>query len=254
MAQVHFSDETLMAFADGELDETVAGSVEHAMKEDPAIAQRIAGFMRSRRIVRSAFHEKALPDVPPALRAAVLSQVEHFESASQVQAVPHEPIVRKLPVGGRWRMALAMAASIAIIAFTTFGYLAGRHGGGTSSPSPVAHLSDPEVSRVLSETPSGQDQNLSFGRVRVVSTFQQANGSLCREFNLHTSSGSADAVACNDNGWRVAFAVASPSPDNVYVPSDGTDLMESYLRRTDAGEPLSKAAEMKALGKLRESR
>jgi hypothetical protein len=254
MAQVHFSDETLMAFADGELDEKVAVSVEQAMSDDPAIAQRVAGFMRSRRIIRSAFQGDALPDVPPELRAAVLAQIERIETPVQLQTLPEASVVRKTPVTGRWRIGLAMAASIAAIAIATFSYLAGRQSVSPSLHGPVAHLSDPEVSRTLSESASGQDRDLSFGRIRVVSTFRVANGSLCREFNLHTSSGSSDAVACHANGWMITFAVASASPKDAYVPSDGADLMASYLQSSGAGEPLLNAAEMQALGETRESR
>lgn len=250
MAQVHFSDEILMAFADGELDERVAGSVEKAMADDPAIAQRVAGFLRSRRIIRSAFHDEALPDVPPELQAAVLSQIERFEATPQPQR-PEIQAVKKMPGAARWRMGFAMAASVA--AFATLGYLAGRHDEPSSLLGPIAQLSNPEVGGALSKIPSGQDQDLSFGRMRVISTFRTASGSLCREFNLHTSSGSSEAVACHENGWKVTFAVATEAQGNAYVPSDGTGLMENYLQHSGAGEPLLNSAETQALDGLRKA-
>jgi hypothetical protein len=251
MAQVHFSDEILMAFADGELDESVAASVEMAMKKDPAIAQRIAGFMRSRRIVRSAFQEENLPDVPPELRAAVLSHIEHFEAASKCTDPPEVPAARKRPFGDRRRMGFAMAASIAVLAFTSLAYFVGRSEKPSPFLGPVALLSSVEVASALSEIPSGQDRDLSLGRIRVISTFRVANGSLCRELKLQAPSGASDAVACHDNGWKIRFAVESTSPGNAYVPSDGADLMESYLQHADAGEPLINTAEAQALDDLR---
>jgi hypothetical protein len=254
MAQVHFSDEVLMAFADGELDETVAASVEQAMEKDPAIAQRIAGFLRSRRIIRSAFQEEALPDVPPELKAAVLAQIERFEAPHQPQTSPQAPAMRQAPLMGKWRIGFAMAASIAALAVAALAYMAGREGVSSSTPGPIAHLSDPEISRVLSESASGQERTLPFGRMRVISTFRAANGSLCREFRLQVSAGSSDAVACNTNGWTVTFALASAADQQGYVPSDGSDLMTSYLKSTGAGEPLVDVAEAQALSEARTGR
>ncbi|MET0529898.1 MAG: hypothetical protein ABW003_16460 [Microvirga sp.] len=251
MAQFHFNDEILMAFADGELDETVAASVEQAMAKDPAIAQRIAGFLRSRRMIRLAYPEEALPDVPPELKAAVLAQIERFEAPLQPQAPLEASVSRRASARGHWSIGFAMAAGVAALAFVAIGYMAGRQGASSQSPGPIAQLSDPEISRVLSESASGQEQALPFGRMRVISTFRVANGSLCREFRLQVSAGSSDAIACHADGWTVTFAVASAAAQEGYVPSDGSDLMASYLKSAGAGEPLLDAAEAQALNKAR---
>jgi len=254
MAQLHFSDEILMAFADGELEERVAATVEQAMARDPAIAKRIAEFLRSRRLVRSAFPGQTASDVPPELRAAIMAQIDRFEGHSRELPSHGIEASQRAPHAGRWRFGMALAASIAALAFATAGYMAGRQGLQPASSDPIAHLAAPEVSSILSESPSGQERHLSFGRMRVISTFRMANGSLCREFRIRGSSGTSDAVACLDHNWRTTFALTAPEPSTGYVPSDGADLMADYLQNSGAGEPLAGGAEIQALEEARRQR
>ncbi|PVE22397.1 hypothetical protein DC522_21165 [Microvirga sp. KLBC 81] len=244
-----------MAFADGELDERVSATVEQAMASDPAIAKRVAEFLRSRRLIRSAFPEETAFDVPPELKAAVQAQIDRFEEHVHPQPHPEFRALPNAPFSTRWRrLGMALAASIASLALATAGYLAGRQSLQPPSPGPIAHLSTPEISHLLSEIQSGQEQELSFGRIRVISTFRMANGSLCREFKLNAPSGTSDAVACHANGWMITFAVASAATSGAYLPSGGADLMASYLQNAGAGEPLLDAAEIQALSETRPQR
>ncbi|WP_150117437.1 anti-sigma factor family protein [Microvirga vignae] len=255
MAQLHFSDEILMAFADGELDEPVAATVEQAMASDLAVAKRVAEFLRSRHLIRSAFPSETASDVPPELRAAVQAQVDRFERhATQPTSSGGGQASQSVPSSGRWRLGMALAASLAALAIATGGYLAGRQGLQPSSSGPIANLTAPEVNRTLSESPSGQDQDLPFGRMRVISTFRMANGPLCREFQLQMPSGTSNAVACRDHDWVITFATASAPTNDPYVPSGGADLMASYLQNAGAGEPLLGSAEMKALSEAQPQR
>ena len=50
-----FSDETLMAYADGELAEPALGEVERAVRIDPAVAARVAQHRALRADVFAAF-------------------------------------------------------------------------------------------------------------------------------------------------------------------------------------------------------
>jgi hypothetical protein len=248
MAQIHLSDEILMAFADGELDEPVAAAVEKAMAGDPAIAKRVAEFLRSRRLARSAFPEETAADVSPELRAAVQARIDRFEPPSRQGARPGLLTRISMPFAGRRPFWLALAASVAGLVLVTAAYVAGPHYSPTAEAAgPIALLADPQLGRVLSESRSGQEQDLPFGRIRVVSTFRVTNGSLCREFKFLASSGTADAVACRNDGWKITFAVAASMAGGAYVPSGEGDLMESYLQSVGAGEPLLDAAEIAAL-------
>lgn len=248
MSQLHLSDEILMAFADGELDEPVAAAVAKAMAEDPGIARRVVDFQQSRRLTRSAL--SSAPDVPPALYAAVVAQVKAFEAASDAHNTVTEFKSRKVPVErSGWNvpsfMKVALAASVAAVALAA-GYFAGQQNV-SGANSLIAQLEAPLVRDALSRVASGQDVELPIGRMRVISTYRLASGSLCREFRLQGSSGAADAIACRSGEWNVAFAAARPVGNADYVPSDGADLVASYLQSVNAGEPLVDAAEAQAL-------
>ena len=54
MSNLHLPDETLMAYADGELAKDVAGAVETAMMGDASLIGRVVAFMRIRRLTKAA--------------------------------------------------------------------------------------------------------------------------------------------------------------------------------------------------------
>jgi hypothetical protein len=246
MSQLHLSDEILMAFADGELEEPTAAAVAKAMAEDATVAKRIMDFQQSRRLTRSAFSTALMPDVSPELRAAVLAQVKSYEAASESKAAPdikppqNEWLGRQRPF-----MQMALAASIAAIALA-LGYFVGWQG----RPAPdglIAQLESPLIHHELNGSASGKDVELPFGRLRVISTYRLANGSLCREFRLQSSTERAEAVACRNGEWNATFALASAVNNAEYTPSGGGDPVVAYLQSIGAGQPLVDEAEAKAL-------
>jgi len=245
MSQLHLSDEILMAFADGELDEPVATAVARAMAEDPGVARRVLDFQQSRRLTRSAFSSALAADVPPELYAAVLARIEAYEGKGNraAEAGPRPVAAER----SRWRYpsaAIALAASVAVS--LGLGYFVGRQMD-TDVSSLIAQLEDPDIRAGLGRVGSGQELQVSAGRMRVISTYRVADGSLCREFRLHAASGTAEAVACRRQDWTVTFALAKATGDARYVPSSGDDPMAAYLQGIGAGEPLVDGAEAKAL-------
>ena len=60
-----FSDEILMAYADGELDEATRRAVEEAMRKDAALARRVAQHKAMRNDVFAAYAPVAEEAVPP---------------------------------------------------------------------------------------------------------------------------------------------------------------------------------------------
>ena len=65
MSELHLSNEVLMAFADGELDEPIAAAVARAMADDPRVARRIVDFQQSRRLTRTAYSANPCPRCRP---------------------------------------------------------------------------------------------------------------------------------------------------------------------------------------------
>jgi hypothetical protein len=248
MSQLHLGDEILMAFADGELDEPMANAVEQAMLADPSVARRITDFMRSRRLTRSAFFIGGSLDVPGDLRAAVLVQIDAVEAVGSQSA---KPVPLQNPPAARssiWSsLKWPLAASFAALTIALASYFAGQQQARPAHPTGlIAQLGDSPVQEALSTVPSGQDVTLPVGRMRVISTYRLATGSICREFRLQATSGAATAVACRDDAWNVTFALAN-AESSAYTPSGGGDLVASYLEDLGAGAPLSDAAEVGAL-------
>jgi hypothetical protein len=244
MSELHLTDEILMAFADGELEEPVAAAVAKVMAQDPAVARKIVEFQQSRRLTRSVFASNLAPDVPPELRAAISAQIDAYEAASNVGGRPHSVETKILRPRRAYSMKMALAASFAAVAVAT-GYFAGRQ----SQPEAgrLADLENPLVFRELSRLESGREAELPVGRLRVISTYKLQNGSICREFRLQSTSTAADAVACRADEWNVTFALAKPAKSAEYVPSSGGDLVDAYLGNLGAGNPLDGEAEAKAL-------
>ncbi|MBJ6123845.1 hypothetical protein [Microvirga splendida] len=247
MSELHLTDEVLMAFADGELDEPVAAAVAGAMAQNPTVARKIVEFQQSRRLTRSVFASNLAPDVPSELRAAVAAQIEAYEAVSR--AGERQEPVQTQSIRSEWRsraypMKMALAASVAAVAVAA-GYFIGQQ----SQPEAgrLAQLEDPLVRQELGRLGSGSEVELPFGRLRVISTYRLADQSLCREFRLHSGSSATDAVACRADEWDVTFAAAAPVSDAEYTPSSGGDLVDSYLGNLGAGPPLAGEAEAEAL-------
>jgi len=246
MSQLHLSDEILMAFADGELEEPTAAAIARAMAGDPIVAKRVVDFQQSRRLTRSAL-SSALPDVPPELQTAVAAQIKAYEDAEEERRTEAPSLgigsIRRRPF-----LQTALAASI-VVGALGLGYLAGRHDRPAASRL-MAQLDNPDIYRELNVMASGNDVELPFGRLRVISTYRIANGSLCREFRLQSRTETAEAVACRKGEWSVNFALVRPANTSAYVPSGESDLVASYLQSVGASGPLVDEAEVKALSEL----
>ncbi len=94
------SDETLMAYADGELDDVTRRVVEQALRQDPALAEKVRQHQALRSNVFNAFASTLNEEVPQRLHAAARSgKVVHLDSVRQLRTPPPAPAV---PVKPRW--------------------------------------------------------------------------------------------------------------------------------------------------------
>ena len=259
MPQVHLTDEILMAFADGEVDETIRGVVEEAMAKDAEIGRRVAEYMQSRRLVQTALSSEDHLAVPPALQAAVIRQVLAVEGRAResVKMAATENVAeQKPPAFIRFyfsRNTLRLAASLAAIAIAVGAFFAGQWtiGHGPADQPLIARLNSMPVKETLSTAASGQQHGLGGAELRIVATYRSGNGSICREFVLQDASGKANAVACRSStDWNITFALFEPAQAAGYAPADDSDLMGSYLQGLKAGDPLEPPAEKEALSKF----
>jgi anti-sigma factor RsiW len=107
---VTIPDDILMAFADGELDETTRQMVEAAERDDPDVRRRLAAHRQLRARLQTAFAATLDEPVPERLLAAV-----------RKRAAPIAPVIR---LADRRAAKGGAARKISISAWPAFGSLA----------------------------------------------------------------------------------------------------------------------------------
>lgn len=247
MTNAPFTDEMLMAYADGEADEATAAAIETAMADDEALAEKVALFADSRRLAKAAL---PLSPVPAGLEQTVRRMLADAAAAPAVEKViPFRRPDTQRPAAAAWR--LPLAASIALVAGAIGGWVAGQ----LSTPSPAAigitTLEKDAVLAALSTVPSGEERALDGGRFRAIASFADSDGRLCREFEVDGQAGALVSVACRTNGrWDVRFAVATATAGDGYAPASSLEALDAFLAASGAGEPMGAEAEAKALSDL----
>ncbi|ANH03400.1 anti-sigma factor [Shinella sp. HZN7] len=235
-----FDDETLMAFADGELDEARSLALEEALATDEALAERLTVFLDSRRLVGEALKPLIDEPVPEALLASVRKMAEEAQSPRDNIVVSFRPKPQQMaqPTTRPWLM--PVAASLVALVTGVIGFTLGSMG-------PSATDSAAEIAAALDREVSGRDIRLSGAVLHVVATFRDERGELCREYELKQEASSTLTVACRQDGaWATRLALTTPQAEG-YVPASTQETIDTYLTSIQAGAPLSAEEERKAL-------
>ena len=166
------SDEMIMAYVDGELEEPRATSVRQAMETDPDLVRRAAVFSESAdalRVFDAPLHE----DIPEQLLATVhsapagsrYSRLARFFRQLSKNLVPH-------PVP-------ALAAVLVLVLGGWFTYQ------GLRRPEYPAFIANQSFFHILETVPSGQEAAMDNGvSVMPVLTFVAKDKRFCRRFDL----------------------------------------------------------------------
>jgi len=195
-----FSDETLMAYADGELDPQTAAAVETAMRSDPQIVQRIAQHRALRGRLRAAFDPVLSETVPERLALARTTATP----ASNVAALR----LRRPSPRWSWREWAAMAASFIVGALVVIPLMRGAR------IEPLAMRDGHLVANgVLASALSHQlaSTQAAGDPVQIGVSFRSRAAQYCRSFTLREVAPLA-GLACREGAdWRVrALAPATP--------------------------------------------
>jgi hypothetical protein len=194
---MQFSDETLMAYADGEVDADTRRQIEAAMALDPTIAERVARHRALRMDLGAAFGGVLDEPVPSRLLDAANSS-----PASNRATVTDLSAARAAKSGGKktgnwaWPQWTAIAASLLI------GVLAGRSalqpsGSEMFAPGEGGIIATGDLSAALDNQLSGTSADAN---VRIGLSFRSKGGNYCRSF----AAGSAAGFACHEDAqWRV---------------------------------------------------
>ncbi|MCW5717214.1 MAG: anti-sigma factor [Bauldia sp.] len=228
-------DETLMAFADGELPEPRFSEVAAAVETDEALAARLHALVLGKDAAKAAYGPLLAQPVPARLRRSVEAAIRANERPARRLWSPRS-------------FQLAAAAAIAVVIAAPAGYLLGSSG--TPGSIAVAGMAAPAaLVAALESVPSGGEAALTGDTTMVaIATFADGAGVLCREVELLGPAAASVVVACRDgDGWGVRLAVAIPSADGFYLPAGGLDAAGTYLSAINAGPPLSPEAERAAL-------
>lgn len=197
---MRFSDETLMAFADGELDEPTRSAVAQAIDSDPALAAKVEQHLALRNAVHGAFARTLGEPVPPRLRQVI--NAGNVVQLDQVRAARHKAS-EPLPASRRWSWPEwgAMAATLVV------GVLAGSVGldrlqgetdlvasVGTKGALGARGQLDDALSRQLASAPPAG------ASVKIGVSFVSREGQYCRTFAMSAAAG----LACRSGSeWRI---------------------------------------------------
>jgi len=256
-----FSDETLMAYADGELEPALAARVEEAMRADPRVEEAVRRHRALRGDVFAAF-AGVLDEPVPARLQPVAAPATATEPASKPVSAPvadagtatvhslearraarQAQAARPAPARPRWG---ALAASLAVgVLAGALGWQAfdnagqapfGRRGGAMVAQGELADA----LSHRLAAEPAQADA------VRLGVSFRDRDGAYCRSFMLGTTGG----FACRQGGeWRIpVMAQAEQAQAGAYRQA-GSALPAAVLDAIDqriAGGTLDAPAERAA--------
>lgn len=237
-----FSDETLMAFADGELDEPTRRAVEQAMHKDPEVAARVAQHRAMRAEVFGAFAPVLDEPVPPRLKEAVRqAKVVQLDA---VRAARRDGADQRRWSWPEWG---AIAATLVV------GVLAGSMGmKGVQGDAQLATAIGKEgelvargklataLSQQLASAPAA-DPHIKMGV-----SFVAKDGGYCRSFML----GAAAGLACRNGAeWKIPVLAESAAGATGAYRQAGSETPAAVLEAIDqriTGQALDANAEQAA--------
>lgn len=227
------SEEMLIAYADGELDELNRRRVEQAVAADPALAERLAQHIALRE--RLSGHYAPIADAPVPDRFAALLKAE--EKIVDLAAARE----RRRPVARGWMMGGALAASLVI------GLVLGRGIGGEAGPVGIAD-GQMVAQGALAQTLDSQLASAQGGGTgtpyRIGISFRAKDGAWCRSFDGEALAG----VACRaDGAWRLEQAVGSRAQATDYrQAASGDPRVMATVEGLIAGDAADAATERQA--------
>ena len=237
-----FSDETLGAYADGELDAATRAAVEAALASDPQLAQRIAAYRALRERLQQAFAPVLAEPVPERLleRAQGASGPERPSNVIELQRRPR--------ARWSWPQWGAMAASLVIGALLGPLLLRSPTGNISVDTRGGQMLAQGMLERALSEQLAGTQP--AAAAVQIGVSFRARSGDYCRTFVLRETQSLAGLACRAGAAWQVVALAQGERPGAAgsYRPAASAlpPAVAGTLDELIAGEPLDAAGEAAA--------
>jgi len=203
------SDETLMAYADGELDATEAARVRALVQASEMLQERLRRFRATDDLLRASVSTQLdVPERFAALLADTPSPAGSTRTAgAQVTPLRTPGLARRywLPMGAGIAAALLLVVSANIMSPDRMPWLE-QVDDGIALTGPVLAM--------MADAPSGQLANAGGLEVKPIVSFVSADGRMCREAHVQDSEMAARILVCRDvaeNEWCVeAFSRVKP--------------------------------------------
>jgi anti-sigma factor RsiW len=236
---VNPSDEILMAYADGELDEATRQQVEASITADPQVARRLAAYSALRGRLRAGFDKVIEEPVPPHLVALVRSAA-HDSRPDRVLQFPARQTQRR-----PWLQWSSLAASLVL------GALLWQFASRLYPPGPITEskgelVASGALARALNSRLASQQT--SSDSVQIGVSFRSRQGAYCRTFQLRETA--AAGLACHGNDdWKVQVLAREEMTAQSQYRQAASALPPTVLaavQETIAGEPLDSGAEAQA--------
>jgi hypothetical protein len=234
---MNYDDETLMAFADGELDEALRAEITAAVARDPALAARVAKHRALRAEISAAYSGVLSQPVPERLIEAAKRADARGGKVLQFPARASRPP----PTPWRAREWTAMAASLVLGVLISWRFLAPGDIAGDAG----SLVARGELARTLdSQLASTQGENAPFA---IGVTFKAGDGNYCRSFVMRATS--TAGLACRDGDqWRipVTTSVELPGGDIRQATASMPPAILSAIEARMTGDALDAAGELQA--------
>lgn len=268
---VNFSDETLLAFADGTLDAASCRAIEEAVLQDPVIAQRVA-----QRVAQRNKHNQEQSNAARADASGVPVQGESARRAAvRGGTVIELAVVRasKVQAGSQTqgpRAAVSCSAApwswpqwAALVATLLVGIFVGRFALPLQEGEPSllgiapgnggALGAQGKLARALTQQESGA----AGSGIEIGLSFVSKQGDYCRSFALVGAAGAHPVgLACRSGSvWNIAVIVDDPMPADAPASSSGYRVagvampaaINAAIEQRIAGSALDAVAERDAL-------
>jgi anti-sigma factor RsiW len=241
---MNWSDETLMAYVDGEADAAASAAIEQAAASDAALAARIERMRRLRAAVHAAYAPVLDEPVPDRLLAAL----QAAPAAPNVIDLAARRAAKTAAPRPRWSWFEWGAMAASVLLGVALGAVALREPG-----EPIVAERGGLVARAaLAQALSAQlAQDLpTDAPVRIGLSFVSKAGEYCRTFSLAQRAPVAGLACRSGDDWRVIVVVQDESaaaPDRYRMAA--TPLPRAVLDAVDAaiaGDPLDAEAERAA--------
>ena len=241
-----FSDEILMAYADGELDAATRAAIDEQMRNDPQLAQQVARHRALRAKLGDAFGDVLAEGVPERLVATAQTAPAGNNKIIDLAAARDA----RMGVTRRWSAShwTAVAASLVIGIVGTLMALQRE-----ANPI-VADNGRMTAAGVLALALDNQPGGVpGAGPAQIGISFVAKGGNYCRTFSVGGAdprAGQLAGMACREaNAWRVKALAEGNTPAGGDYRMAASSLPPSVLRAVEdsmAGEALDAAGEAAA--------